>query len=76
MFSFQFGYLKNVVKIKEKPDFSYYRNRKSAEAKDYNGKKAYAQEFKEHFCICYKHYLDHYPEKISLFSIGMTMNFL
>ena len=26
-------------------------------------KQAYAQEFKEHFCISYKHYLDHYHEK-------------
>ena len=38
-------------------------------------KQAYAQEFKEHFCNSYKHYLDHYPENKSLFSIGMKMNF-
>ena len=30
---------------------------------------------KNNFCISCKHYLDHYPEKKSLFSIEMKLNF-
>ena len=62
-------------KSKKKLTFLTTEKRNKLKQRIITEKQAYAQEFKEHFCNSYKHYLDHYPEKKSLFSIGMKMNF-
>ena len=75
-FLFNLDILEIVSKSKKNPTFLTTEKRNKLKQRIITEKQAYAQEFKEHFCISYKHYLDHYPEKKSLFSTGMKMNFL
>ena len=63
-------------KSKKKLTFLTTEKRNKLKQRIITEKQAYAQEFKEHFCNSYKHYLDPNREKKSLlFSIGMKRNF-
>ena len=62
-------------KSKTKLTFLTTEKRNKLKQRIITEKQAYAQDFKENFFNSYKHYLDHYPEKKSLFSVGMNMIF-
>ena len=75
-FLFNLDILKMSSKSKKTLTFLTTEKRNKLKQWIITEKQTSAQEFKEHFCIYYKHYLDHHPEKKSLFSIGMKINFL